>query len=77
MSGDPERHQRQAVVVDLEQRRRLRAARSAVRFVRPAREPSERAQAKRGGEAAGAVVLLLGGSGIRRLPRRRLGKGKR
>jgi hypothetical protein len=63
MSDGREPDERQAVVVDLEQRRRLRAARPAVRLVRR-------------GEAAGAVVPLLRVAGRAR-SRRRRGKGRR
>jgi hypothetical protein len=62
MSERVERREQQAVVVDLEQRRRLHAARPALRLLR-------------GGEAAAAVIPLLRVSGVR--ARRRRGAGKR
>ena len=62
MSERAERREQQAVVVDLEQRRRLRPARPALRLLRR-------------GEAAAAVIPLLRISGVR--TRRRRGDGKR
>ena len=68
----------QAVVVDLDQRRRQHAARPAVRLIRRAREAAERSQASREGDAEGAVVPLLRvGRALGRRPRRRRGRGRR
>jgi hypothetical protein len=55
--------EREAVVVDLEQRRRLRPGRPAVRLIRR-------------GEPAAAVVPLFRVAGPYARPRRRRGKGK-
>jgi hypothetical protein len=62
MSERPERREQQGVVVDLEQRRRLHAARPALRLLRR-------------GEVTAAVIPLLRVSGVR--ARHRLGEGKR
>jgi hypothetical protein len=62
MSEERGQRGRQAEVVDLEQRRRLRVARAA---------------ARRRGETAGTVVPLLRARGVSSLAMRRRRKGKR